>query len=153
MHLIKTNNIRFYQIITDHILFVFLFNPNTIGLIKTIISDNIVYISKIIHLAKSIKLDVDSRVRIRGWYTPKENEPSQDKSSGEIPGETARCWRICFPTQPCIDGRARPPPWHEDVSHPPELPPSGSIVAHATATKEAPSQWWDPDSSPRCVSR
>ena len=49
---------------------------------------------------------------------------------------------------PCIDVRARPPPSHGDVSPRPKPPPSGTIVAHATATKEAPGRRWDPDSSP-----
>ena len=45
----------------------------------------------------------------RGRWTPKEKEPSQDHSTSEIPEEAPRYWRTRPPTQPCSDGRARPP--------------------------------------------
>ena len=45
----------------------------------------------------------------RGRWTPTEKEQSQDHSSSEIPGEPARYWRTCAPTQTSSDGRARSP--------------------------------------------
>jgi hypothetical protein len=96
---------------------------------------------------------VDSRFLRRGRWTPKEKEPSQDHSSGEIPEEPARYWRTWRPTQPCSDGRARPPPWHGDVPPPRGPAASAPIVAHATATKEAPGRRWEPGSSPSCAPR
>ena len=76
----------------------------------------------------------------RGWWTPKEKEPSQDHSSSEILEEPAWYCRTCPPTQPCTDGHAGPPPWHGDVP-PPRCPEaSAPSLAHATAIKQGSGQ-------------
>src|SRR4051812_4783442 len=48
---------------------------------------------------------------------------------------------------PCTGGRAGPPPWYVGVEPPRWSAPSAPTVAHATATKEDPGRWQDPNSS------